>query len=48
MEFSTAIQILSFGILAGAGAIVLLDFVKARQELSRAFVTWRADQEEVH
>jgi hypothetical protein len=48
MELTTAIQILSYGILAAAGVVVGLDFVKARQELSRAMVSWRAEREEAH
>lgn len=47
MELQTAIQILSFGILAAAGMIVGLDFLKARQELSRAMLSWSAGREEV-
>jgi hypothetical protein len=46
MELITAIQILSYGILAAAGVVVGLDFVKARQELSRAIVSWRSEREE--
>lgn len=46
MELTTAIQILSYGILAAAGVVVGLDFVKARQELSRAMLSWRAEREE--
>jgi hypothetical protein len=46
MEITAAVQILSFGILAGAGAVVVLDFVKARQEFSRVFVAWREEREE--
>jgi hypothetical protein len=46
MELTTAIQILSYGILGAAGVVVGLDFVKARQELSRAMVSWRAEREE--
>jgi hypothetical protein len=47
MELATAIQILSFGILAAAGVVVGLDFLKARQELSRAMVSWRGGRQEV-
>jgi hypothetical protein len=47
MELATAIQILSFGILTAAGTVVGLDFLKARQELSRAMLSWRAGREEV-
>jgi hypothetical protein len=47
MELQTAIQILSFGILAAAGTVVGLDFLKARQELSRAMLSWRAGRQEV-
>jgi hypothetical protein len=47
MELAAAIQILSFGILAAAGVVVGLDFLKARQELSRAMVSWRSGRQEV-
>jgi hypothetical protein len=47
MEFSTAIQILSHGVLASAGAFVIVDFLKARQELSRAITSLRDRREEV-
>jgi hypothetical protein len=45
MELGTAIQILSFGILAAAGTVVGLDFLKARHELSRAMMSWRGSEE---
>jgi hypothetical protein len=47
MELATAIQILSYGILAAAGVVVGLDFLRARHELSRAMGLWRAGREEV-
>lgn len=47
MELVTVCQILSYGILAAAGVAVGLDFVKARQELSRAMMSWRTGREEV-
>jgi len=47
MEIATAIQILSYGILAAAGVAVGLDFLKARQELSRAMLSWRDGRQEV-
>jgi hypothetical protein len=46
MELATSIQILSYGILAAAGVAVGLDFLKARQELSRAMMSWRIGREE--
>jgi hypothetical protein len=46
MELITALQILSFGILGAAGIVVGLDFLKARQELSRVMVSWRNGREE--
>jgi hypothetical protein len=46
MELTTAIQILSYGILTAAGVVVGLDFLKARLELSRAMVSWRNGREE--
>jgi hypothetical protein len=45
MEIGTGIQIVSYGILAAAGVAVGLDFVKARQELSRAILSWRARED---
>jgi hypothetical protein len=48
MELQTAIQILSYGILAAAAVAVGLDFLKARQELSRAMISWRSGREEVN
>jgi hypothetical protein len=48
MEFATAMQILSYGVLASAGFFVIVDFVKARQELSRAMISLRDRTEEVH
>jgi hypothetical protein len=47
MELLTASQILSYGILAAAGVAVGLDFVKARQELSKTMMLWRSGREEV-
>jgi hypothetical protein len=47
MEFATALQILSYGVLVGAGIVVGVDFLKARQELSRAMISWRDQREEV-
>jgi hypothetical protein len=46
MEFATAIQSLSYGVLASAGVFVVVDFLKARQELSRAMIS-RDRREEV-
>jgi hypothetical protein len=46
MELITAIQILSYGVLTAAGVAVGLDFLKARQELSRAMMSWRTGREE--
>jgi hypothetical protein len=46
MEFATAIQILSYGVLGAAGVFVALDFLKARQELSRAMVLLRDQRDE--
>jgi hypothetical protein len=46
MELITAIQILSYGVLIAAGVAVGLDFLKARQELSKAMVSWRSEREE--
>jgi hypothetical protein len=48
MELQTAVQILSYGILAAAAVVVGLDFLKARQELSRAMLSWRSGREEVN
>ena len=45
MGIATGIQIMSYGILAAAGVAVGLDFVKARQELSRAMLSWRARED---
>jgi hypothetical protein len=47
MEFATAIQILSYGVLGAAGFFVAVDFLKARQELSRTMVLLRDRREEV-
>jgi len=47
MEFATAIQILSYGVLASAGFFVIADFLRARQELSRAMISLRYRREEV-
>jgi hypothetical protein len=47
MEFTTAIQLLSYGILVGSGAVLVLDFVKAKQEFSKVFVAWQAEREEL-
>jgi hypothetical protein len=37
---------LSYGVLTAAGVAVGLDFLKARQELSRAMMSWRTGREE--
>jgi hypothetical protein len=47
MEFATAIQILSYGVLGAAGVFVAFDFLKARQELSRVIMSSRSGREEV-
>jgi hypothetical protein len=47
MELATGIQILSYGILSAAGVAVGLDFLKARQQLSRVMISWRGEREEV-
>jgi hypothetical protein len=47
MELRTAIEILSYGILAAAAVALRRDFLKARQELSRAIGSWRSEREEV-
>jgi len=46
MELANTIQILSYGILSVAGVVVMLDFVKARQELSRAMTSWRVERKD--
>jgi hypothetical protein len=46
MEFGTISQILSLSILSAAGAALLLDFVNARRELTKAMVEWQVGREE--
>jgi hypothetical protein len=46
MELANVIQMVSLGVLVCAGAVVLLDFVKAKQEFSKVFTAWLAEREE--
>jgi hypothetical protein len=46
MLLTPAIQFLSLAVLYVAGAALVLDFVKARRELTKALVTWREQREE--
>jgi len=47
MQVAAAFQVLSFGILAASGVVLIADFVRARRQLTRAIVAWRMERGEL-